>query len=77
MLTLNKYGQLIGEIKEIAQIPNEDNYQVKIQLPKQLTTSYHHNIKYTPEMQGNAEIITEDLRLLERVFNKFRKVFDE
>ena len=59
MLTLNKYGQLIGEIKEIAQIPNEDNYQVKIQLPKQLTTSYHHNIKYTPEMQGNAENFRE------------------
>ncbi|MCB9336130.1 MAG: HlyD family efflux transporter periplasmic adaptor subunit [Flavobacteriales bacterium] len=72
-----EYGQLIGEVKEIAQIPNEDNYQVKIQLPEQLTTSYHQNINYTPEMQGTAEIITEDLRLLERIFNKFRKVFDE
>ena len=72
-----EYGQLIGEVKEIAQIPSEDNYQVKIQLPEQLTTSYHQKIKYTPEMQGTAEIVTEDLRLLERIFNKFRKVFDE
>ncbi|MCB9335468.1 MAG: HlyD family efflux transporter periplasmic adaptor subunit [Flavobacteriales bacterium] len=72
-----EYGQLIGEVKEIAQIPNEDNYQVKIQLPEQLTTSYHQNIKYTPEMQGTTEIITEDLRLLERIFNKFRKVLEK
>jgi len=27
-------------------------------------------------MQGTAEIITEDLRVIERVFNQFRKIFD-
>lgn len=72
-----QYGQLIGKIKEISQVPNENNYQIKIQLSNQLITTYHKKIKYTPEMIGSAEIVTKDLRLLERVFNSFRKVFDE
>lgn len=72
-----QYGQLIGEVKEISQVPNGDNYQVKIHLNSDLITTYHKKIKYTPEMIGSAEIITKDLRLLERLFNNFRKVFDE
>lgn len=72
-----QYGQLIGKIKEISQVSNKDNYQIKIQLSNQLITTYHKKIKYTPEMIGSAEIVTRDLRLLERVFNIFRKVFDE
>jgi hypothetical protein len=28
-------------------------------------------------MKGTAEIITEDLRLIERVFNQFRQIFDK
>jgi hypothetical protein len=72
-----QFGQLIGEVKEISQVPNGENYQVKIQLNNDLITTYHKKIKYTPEMIGSAEIITKDLRLLERVFNTFRKVFDE
>lgn len=28
----------------------------------------------TSEMQGRAEIVSEDLRLLERLFDRFRKV---
>jgi len=68
-----EYGQLIGTVKEIAQISSEDSYQIKIQLPQQLITTYHQKIKYTPEMEGSVEIVTENLRLLDRVFNKFRK----
>lgn len=66
----------MGSVGGITQIPNENKYQIKIKLPKQLITSYQQKITYTPETQGTAEIITKDLRLLERIFNQFRTLFD-
>ena len=64
-------------VKSVSQVPNEDSYLLQIQLSNQLITSYKKNIRYTPEMNGTAEIITKDLRLLERIFNKFREVLDK
>ena len=77
-----EFGQLIGKITDISLIPttnleNESTYFITISLPQKLTTTYKKNIDFTPEMTGTAEIITEDLRLLERIFNKFRKVLDK
>jgi hypothetical protein len=51
-------------------------YTAKVRLPDGLLTSYKRVLIYQPEMQGTAEIITEDLRVIERVFNQFRKIFD-
>lgn len=72
-----EFGQLPGVVKEISAIPNEDLYTVKVELEQGLVTSYNKEISYSPEMSGQASIITEDLRLLERIFNQFRKLFDE
>tara|TARA_R110001592_G_scaffold357599_1_gene661137 strand:- start:2107 stop:3438 length:1332 start_codon:yes stop_codon:yes gene_type:complete len=77
-----EFGQIIGEITDISLIPtaineNQDAYFITISLPQKLITTYKKELEYTPEMAGSAEIITEDLRLLERIFNKFRKVFDQ
>lgn len=77
-----EFGQIIGEITDISLIPtaineNQDAYFITVSLPQKLITTYKKEIEYTPEMTGTAEIITEDLRLLERIFNKFRKVFDQ
>ncbi len=71
-----EYGQVNGEVNKISLIPNEDKYLIEIKLTNGLITSYKKQIDYTPEMSGTAEIITEDLRLLDRIFNKFRKIFD-
>jgi len=46
-------------------------------LPKTLITSYNKEIEFKQEMQGVAEIITEDLRLIERVFYQFKKIFKQ
>ncbi|MEM9548782.1 MAG: HlyD family secretion protein, partial [Bacteroidota bacterium] len=39
-----------------------------------LITSYKQEIEFRQEMSGTAEIITEDLRLIERFFYQFRTV---
>jgi multidrug resistance efflux pump len=77
-----EFGQLIGEITDISLIPasineNQNSYFIIISLPQKLTTTYDKVIVFTPEMTGTAEIITEDLRLLERVFYQIRKIFNE
>ena len=67
-----QYGQLVGEIENISQIAGKEGYFVQVKLTKGLTSTYDKELTYTP-----AEIITEDLRLLDRIFNKFRKVLDK
>jgi multidrug resistance efflux pump len=77
-----EFGQLTGEITDISLIPTaisetQHAYFITISLPQDLITTYKKEITFTPEMTGTAEIITEDLRLIERVFNMFRKVLDK
>jgi len=77
-----EFGQLIGEITDISLIPTaisetQNAYFITISLPQDLITTYKKEITFTPEMTGTAEIITEDLRLIERIFNMFRKVLDK
>jgi len=39
-----------------------------------LVTSYNKEIPFKQEMRGTAEIITEDLRLIERFFYQFKEL---
>ena len=71
-----EFGQLTGEVSSIALLPDKDNYRVEFLLKKGMKSTYGKTFDYTPEMSGNARIITEDIRLLTRIFNKFRKAFD-
>jgi multidrug efflux pump subunit AcrA (membrane-fusion protein) len=70
-----EYGQIKGEVKSIALLPNEDSYLVKVVLKEGLKTNYNRTLQYKPEMSGTAEIITEDLRITDRIFNQFRDLF--
>ena len=72
----HEYGQLVGKVQSISLIPNEDNYLVKVKLDNGLSSTYKKELKYTPEMTGTAEVITEDLRITDRIFNKLREVFE-
>ncbi|MEA1786113.1 HlyD family secretion protein [Arenibacter sp. GZD96] len=73
----SEYGVLIGEVSHISRTLDADGfYLVDVSLPNELITSYGKTIDFKHEMTGTAEIITEDLRLIERLFNQFRKVVD-
>lgn len=72
----SQYGMLNGKIKNISLTPDKDgNLLIDVDLPKKLETSYHRTIPFQQEMSGSAEIITEDLRLTERLLYQFRDVF--
>jgi hypothetical protein len=44
---------------------------VRLKLP------FNKHIELQSELSGTAEVVTEDLRLLERVFYQIRKIFNE
>ncbi|GAA3638698.1 HlyD family secretion protein [Flavivirga jejuensis] len=70
-----EFGVLNGTVKNISLMPDEDGiYFVDVKLPKKLITSYNKEIDFKQEMKGKAEIITEDLRLIERFFYQFKEV---
>ncbi len=69
-----EFGVLNGTVKNISLIPDAEGfYFVDVELPSKLITSYNKEIDFKQEMRGTAEIITEDLRLIERFFYQFRE----
>ncbi len=73
----DEYGELNGTISTISPVPNQDGkYLIKVDIDKELITSYNKKIPFKQEMQGAAKIITEDLRLIERFFYQLKNIID-
>ena len=71
-----EFGVLNGRIKSISSMTDKDGfYLVDVSLSTQLITSYNKELEFKQEMQGTAEIITEDLRLIERFFYQLKEAF--
>lgn len=72
-----EFGIVNGVVTSISLVPMEDNYMVEIGLPDGLLTNYHKTLPVSQEMQAQADIVTEDLRLIERFFMPLKKIFKE
>ncbi len=71
-----EFGVLKGKIKAISLTPDKDgNLLIDVSLPDGLQTSYKKEIAFQQEMSGTADVVTEDLRLIERLLYQFRDVF--
>ena len=72
-----EFGVLNGKVENISLIPDKEGlYFIDVSLPEKMITSYNKDIEFKQEMRGTAEIITEDLRLIERFFYQFREVLN-
>jgi multidrug resistance efflux pump len=72
-----EFGVIKGRVERISTTSNsQGNYVVDVSIPKDLITSFGKIIVFKQEMRGTADIITEDLRLLERLLYQFREVFN-
>jgi multidrug resistance efflux pump len=67
-----EYGMVRGVVKSKSLVPSGDAYIIEIDLPDGLRTLYGKNLEFTQNMQGTAEIITDDIRLLQKIVNPFR-----
>lgn len=71
-----EFGMIKGKINAISLTPDKDgNLLINISLPQGLATSYKKQISFQQEMSGTADIVTEDLRLIERLLYQFRDIF--
>jgi len=71
----DEFGELNGKVKSISLIPDQEgNYLIDVSLPKQLKTTYNKEIQFKQEMTGTADIVTEDLRLIERFFYQLKNI---
>jgi len=67
-----QYGMVRGIVKSKSLVPAGDTYVIEIELPDGLSTLYGTKLDFTQNMQGTAEIITENIRLLQKIVNPFR-----
>lgn len=72
-----EFGVVAGQVSVISLVPSEDNYMVEITFPDGLATNYGKMLPVSPEMKASAEIVTEDLRLIERFFQPLKKILKE
>jgi multidrug resistance efflux pump len=70
-----QYGVLHGMVKKISAIPKLNHYSVEIAFDQGLRTSIGTDIHTKNELQGNVSIVTEELRLIDRIFYQIRKLF--
>lgn len=78
----NEYGIVKGVVKQISLVPSVDKdgnsyYSVEVDLPNGLTTTYQKTLPYMMNMQAQADIVTEDMSVLERFFLPLRKIWTE
>ena len=71
----SEFGMLEGKVRSIASLPKKDKYEITIELPQQLHTTYKNNIPEKVLLKGDARIITNNKRLLERVFENILTLF--
>ena len=73
-----EYGMMKVQIAHISLVPinkeNQKNYILEVVFPDSLVTNYGKTLEFSQEMTGSAEIITEDLRLLDKFLNPIRAV---
>lgn len=70
-----EFGVLKGKVNHISEISDKEGfYTIDVTLPEKLITSYNKEIVFKQEMRGNSEIITEDLRLIQRFFYQLNKI---
>ncbi len=72
-----EYGMVRGSVRTISLVPSGNEYVIEVSLPQGLITLYGRELEFTQNMQGTAEILTDDLRLLQKIINPFRHLISK
>ncbi len=68
-----EFGMVTGEVRSGSLIAREGAHLIIVDLSYPLVTNFGKEIPFKQSMQAQGSIITEDLRLIERVFYELRK----
>lgn len=70
----SEFGSVAGNIGYLSDIPVRDSlFFAKVEFPTGLSTNYGFELTPKNGMTGTAEIITQDMRLITRVYNNLTK----
>ncbi len=69
-----EFGMITASVSSISLVSNQQKYVVEIILPDTLITNYGYILPFSQKMLGEAEIITEDLPLIVRLFNPLKAI---
>ncbi len=72
-----EYGMVRGSVRTKSLVPSGNEYVIEVSLPSGLKTLYGRELEFTQNMQGTAEILTDDLRLLQKIINPFRHLISK
>lgn len=68
-----EYGMLQGSLRKLSSTPAKDStYWAYVSLPRGLTTRYGRSLAYRNGLKGQADVITADRSLLERITSALR-----
>ena len=70
-----EYGLVQGRVSGISLVPRQQSYAVEVALPAPLVTSFGKRLAFMQEMEGQADIVTEEARLLTRIFRELLAPF--
>jgi multidrug resistance efflux pump len=65
-----EFGTLEGKVESKSLVPKDDLYAIRISMPDSLVSSYNKPIQFQQQLQGSAQIITENKRFLERIWDQ-------
>lgn len=69
-----EYGVLEGKVAAVSMAAENDMFSVFVDLPDKLITNYGITLDFTYDMEGNAEIITQDILLINKLLNPIKSV---
>ena len=70
-----EHGIVEGLIENKAELPREEGYFIRIALPNGLQTKFGENLTFRQQMEGKAEIITQNKRFAQRVLDRLIEMF--
>lgn len=70
-----EFGTVTGRLEGISEIPTDTTYLIKVAFPDGLLTSSNRELNFRNGMAGTGEIVTEDLRLMEKFVFNVKKSF--
>ncbi len=74
-----EFGVLSGVVSTISSVPEQSSgglvYTVTVTFPNGMETTYHRTLPFVQQMDGQAEIVTEDMRLIEQFVRPIRSLF--
>ncbi len=69
-----EYGVVKGIIENISEIDVNKQYLVKVKLPEGITTNLKKKLKFRFGMLGDAEIITKNTKVIDKLIYKLKRV---